>query len=314
MKEMTSFMARTLSRSALVLVGGPHYGAPRMPSPPLLALRRAAAAAAVALAAGGALVAAAPASATTETASSGPVAAAFSYTKAGALQWKDLRVQVTRNGVQAFDGVPAAPDCKVPYCVPAGAGNGSRSLRVVDLDADGEPEILVDLYTGGAHCCSVTELLRWTGTGYAAQTRDWADAGYTLVDAPPGGVPAFISGDVRFAYAFASFADSRFPVQVLTFKGGTWHDVTRARPETLRAESARLAREYRRRRSGEYALGVLAAWVADQYRLGRRATADRFVAAELRAGRLRGAKAWPRGKAYVKLLRRSLRAWGYAKA
>src|SRR5262245_46897289 len=32
------------------------------------------------------------------------------------------------------------------------------SARVRDLDADGEPEVFLDTYTGGAHCCSVTHV------------------------------------------------------------------------------------------------------------------------------------------------------------
>ena len=36
-----------------------------------------------------------------------------------------------------------------------------RPLTVRDLDGDGEPEVLVDLYTGGAHCCFYTVILRF---------------------------------------------------------------------------------------------------------------------------------------------------------
>jgi hypothetical protein len=185
------------------------------------------------------------------------------------------------------------------------------SLRVVDLDGDGEPEVVVDLYTGGAHCCFISEVLRWTGAGYAATTRNWADSGYTLEVGAGGAAATFVTADARFAYAFASFADSAFPVQLLNFRAGSWEDVTVAHPESIRADISRLAKAYRKRRKGRYALGILAAWVADEYRIGHRARADRFVAGELRAGRLRGLKPWPERKAYIKALRRSLRAWGY---
>jgi hypothetical protein len=258
-----------------------------------------------------ALLAAAPALATTETASGGDVQATFTYTKVSDFEWKDLRLQITRAGQPAFDAAPAATDCEVPYCAPLGAATGKGSLRVVDLDADGEPEVVLDLYTGGAHCCVVSEVLRWTGTGYAAVSRNWADPGYQLVE--QAGAPAtFVTGDARFAYVFASFADSRFPVRLLTFRGGTWQDVTREHPDSIRADAGRWAKEYRKRRDSGFGLGVLAAWVADEYLLGRRTTADRFVNAELRAGRLRGDRYWPRGKGYITVLRKRLRAWGYA--
>jgi hypothetical protein len=102
-------------------------------------------------------------------------------------------------------------------------------------------------------------------------------------------------------------------MRLLTFRAGAWSDVTRARPETLRADAARWMKEYKKRRKGTRALGFLAAWVADEYRLGPsgHVTADRFLNAELRAGRLRADRAWPRGKAHVSTLKRRLKAWGY---
>lgn len=260
-----------------------------------------------------ALAAAAPADAATERAASGAVSATLSYRKGGDSRWRGLQLRVARAGVPAFAAVARGPGCRVPHCAPAGAAAGGRSLRVLDVDADGEPEVLVDLYTGGAHCCTVTELLHWTGAGYAVTTHDWLDAGYALDDRGRGRV-AFVTGDARFAYAFSSYADSRFPVVILEAQQGVWRDVTRAHPETLRAEAARLRGEYDRRRGGPFALGILAAWVADEERLGRGAHANGVVRAELRAGRLRGMPPWPAGRAYVRELRRTLRAWGYTAA
>lgn len=253
-----------------------------------------------------ALVVAAPAAAETETASFGAVSATFSYTKVDVLQYDGMTVQITRAGAVAFDGVAQAKGCEPPYCAPAKAAD-DRSLRVVDLDGDGEPEVIVDLYTGGAHCCTIAEVFRWTGKAYVSVTRGFADFGYTL----DGGT--FVTGDARFAYAFASFADSAMPVRLLAFRAGTWSDVTRAHPETLRADAARWLKEYKKRRKGTRALGLLAAWVADEYRLGtsHRAAADRFLTAELRAGRLRADQSWPHGKSYVSALKQRLRAWGY---
>jgi len=70
-------------------------------------------------------------------------------------------------------------------------------------------------------------------------------------------------------------------------------------------------REYRKRRSGKFSLGVLAAWTADQYLLGRRKAAHRFLEAERRAGRLRAPQGYKAKGAYIRQLERRLRAWGY---
>lgn len=247
------------------------------------------------------------ASAETESASLGAVSAAFSYKKIGHFEYEGLTLTITRGGAVAFDGVAVPEQCPLPYCAPGGSVD-ERSLRVVDLDGDAEPEVVVDFYTGGAHCCLVAQVYRFDGmAGYVATARDFADFGYTLADG------IFATGDARFAYAFASFADSAMPVRLLTFSHGAWKDVTRAHPETLRADAARWLKDYKKRRSGPRALGILAAWVADEYRLGRRASADAFLRAELRAGRLRGDRYWPRGKTYISALQRRLRAWGYAR-
>jgi hypothetical protein len=251
----------------------------------------------------------------TETATSGAVTATFTYADAGEGRWTGLRIVVTRGGQQVFDSAPTVDGCEPPYCAPADPFTSRGSIRATDLDGDGEPEILVDVYSGGAHCCLISEVLRWTGTGYATFVHDFADFGYTLQPAAgPGQPQTFLTGDPRFAYAFASFADSPFPVQLLTLTGGAWHDATRTHPESLRADAARLRKEYMKRRNGTRSLGVLAAWVADQYRLGARAKADQFLDAELRAGRLKGDTYWPRRKTYISTLKRRLKAWGYTAA
>jgi hypothetical protein len=244
----------------------------------------------------------------TETASAGAVTAAFSYTDAGDGKWEDMKLTVTRAGVTAFDAPPAVEGCEAPYCAPGGAAADGSSVRVADLDGDGEPEVVIGVYTGGAHCCTVAEVLRWNGSGYTATTRDFADYGFVIDD---HGI--FVTGDQRFAYAFASFADSPFPVRLLTYAAGTWKDVTAKHPETLRTEAARLRKDYMKRRNGTRALGLLAAWAADEYRLGHQRQVKAFLASELRAGRLKGDRLCPRGKPYISVLERRLKAWGYTR-
>ena len=57
-----------------------------------------------------------------------------------------------------------------------------QPLRIIDLDGDGEPEVLVDLYTGGAHCCWATLFLRWDGHTYRSMQHLWGDPSYDLSD------------------------------------------------------------------------------------------------------------------------------------
>src|SRR5881275_3242188 len=106
-----------------------------------------------------ALLAFAPAAgATTETASSGAVTAKFSWAKKSEFQYTNLHLTIVRAGVTAFDG-PTPPSCTDPDCGfwPGGLGRTS-SVTVADLDGDGEPEAIVGVYSGGAHCCVFTEI------------------------------------------------------------------------------------------------------------------------------------------------------------
>jgi len=247
-----------------------------------------------------------------QVAASGQVHATFAFDEPKEYQYSDLWLTVRRAGQVAFDAPVDIKTCEEPYCSPAGVNQDEDALRVRDLDGDGEPEVLLDVFTGGAHCCSASWLLRWTGASYERSTRQWGNVGYRLSDVDDDGVPEFRSADDRFAYAFASYADSAFPVRVLSYRQGRFLDVTKRHKTLVRSDAKRWKREYRKRRSGLYFLGVLAAWTADQYVLGNKREAHRFLDAERRAGRLQSAfKAWKSGAAFIRQLKKRLRNWGY---
>jgi hypothetical protein len=99
---------------------------------------------------------------------------------------------------------------------------------------------------------------------------------------------------------------------VLSYRRGRFSDVTRSHKALVRSDARRWKREYRKRRDGHRSLGVLAAWTADQYVMGRKHQAHRFLAGERRAGRLRSAfESWKSGGAFISQLKRRLRRWGY---
>jgi hypothetical protein len=256
-------------------------------------------------------VAATPASAAEFSASNGSVAARLTFDQPSEIEYTNLHLAVTRAGAPAFDAAVTVPECPEPLCRPSGFPAGSSALSLRDLDGDGEPEVLVDEFTGGAHCCSVTWILRWDGTTYTAVTRNWADPGYRLEDIDGDGVPEFRTADPRFAYAFTAYAFSGFPVMIVAYRQGVFRDVTRRHKALVERDARRQLREYRKRRGGKLSLGVLAAWTADQYLLGRRRAAHRFLDAERRAGRLRSPQGWKSKGAYIRQLERRLRAWGY---
>ena len=218
-------------------------------------------------------VAAAPAQAVTETATSGAVTATFTYSKKAIKdapfggRYRNLRLKVARAGVLAYDRKVRVPDCAEPYCIPA--GYKESSVRATDLNGDGEPEVLLDVYTGGAHCCIWSLVLAWNGSAYRSRTQDWLDVGYKLTDTDKDGKQEFVSADARFAYEFASFAGSGFPVSILNFDPAQgFVDVTGTFPDAIRHDRDQWWKSYLKQRKHGETLGVLAAWAADEARLG----------------------------------------------
>src|SRR5262249_6124187 len=183
---------------------------------------------------------------------------------------------------------------------------------VADLDGDGEPEVEVDLYSGGAHCCYLLYVYRWNGSLYAAQQLDTASAGYKQRDLDGDGLPEWVSGDPRFEYLFTSFAASASPLRIYDYSDGRFVAVTDAYPGLVRKDAAMWWRVYRRRPSNEDQdnRGLLAAWAADMCALGQSAKVWPALDAAHRAGKLTG-PGGPTGNAYLAKLRAKLGAFGY---
>lgn len=260
-----------------------------------LRLRKAPAGAALAL--GLMLVAPGVASAAdggTATASAGAVQATFTW---AAAQYgnKDPHLVVTRAGAPAFDGSPvvAGSACSEDGCVYAASGKRDTPLQVVDLDADGEPEVLVDAYTGGAHCCALTEILRFDGTTYAPSEASWGNIGYDLKDLDNDGRPEFVTADDAFSYAFSSYAGSFHPPLVLDYDAaakGLFSDVTRRFPALARKNAKDALHTLARARRQHFeTLGAVSAYVADLYLLGRGREVRPYLARARKRGDLRNA-------------------------
>jgi hypothetical protein len=112
--------------------------------------------------------------------SSGAVQATLSFDKESDFAYTNVRLRIVRDGAAAFDG-PVTEPCRECPVSPAGRGEDD-SMRVVDLNGDGEPEVLIDLYTGGAHCCTFALVYGFSpGSGtYERAVNDFLDAGYVL--------------------------------------------------------------------------------------------------------------------------------------
>jgi hypothetical protein len=249
-----------------------------------------------------------------ETRSSGSVSATLTYSPSDAGIENEL--VITRAGAEAFRGTTGVADCgeQTSFCAPAAALQGppAESLTVSDLDGDGEPEVIVDIYTGGAHCCTVSEVYRLSSEGYVSNSKYWGNSGYRLNDLGGDAAPEFLSQDDRFAYAFASYAYSAMPVRILRYKAGKWTVVTKRFRSQIKRDAATQWRYFRSANKtktlGE-PRGLAAAWAADQYMLGMRRSALKTLRKEARRGRLFGTPGT--AAAFIKKLDHQLRRWGY---
>lgn len=239
-----------------------------------------------------------------DTAQAGNVSASLTWLKTGRYQYGGIRLTIARDGAPVVDRARIGDRYVQPV-----------DVNVADLDGDGEQEVIVDLYTGGAHCCEYSRVYRYdAATGSYTNVRHmWGDPGYRLEDLDGDGRPEFVTADDAFAYRFTDYAASGLPIQILSYSGGSFADVTRAFPAQVGEDAAQWLRVYdsaRRRHGPKDLKGIAAAYVADEYLLGDGVTAEAFLTAARESGDLGGFG----GSAtrFVDRLHRFLSARGYS--
>jgi subtilisin-like proprotein convertase family protein len=249
------------------------------------------------------------------TLSRGAVSADLSYRETHG-SYSDLRVAIRRHGRVAFSDAVARVACHDCAVSGLSAIFNSHPLTIRDLDGDGEPEVLVDLYTGGAHCCFYTVVFRWDGQRYRGSPILWGDPGYELRDLNHDGRPELVTADDRFAYTFTYYAASALPIRILHYDHGRFVDATGEFPALVRSEAAELRSEYLKTRGPDADVrGILAAYLADEYRLGRSAEGWQLVDEAYRRGDVSTPRVdaiWPAGQKYLTALRSFLAKSGYA--
>jgi hypothetical protein len=244
-----------------------------------------------------------------EKASSGAVEAEFSYDyDKQKFDFSNLHLTIRRSGVVLLDG-PVKPLRPETVAWPSGRG---KSIDVRSLDRDPEPEVVLDLYTGGAHCCWYSEVFRYVAStnAYPKLVHMWGNVGYRPADLNHDGLREFVSADDRFAYEFTSFAGSTFPIQIWDYRAEKFVNVTRKFPAAIRRDARRQWRWALPKRARRAEVGPLAAWTADECMLRHCRSAFRQLEALRRAHRIgRGWDATPRK--FLSHLRRFLRRTGY---
>lgn len=249
----------------------------------------------------------------TETASAGNVTATIAW-DAAEYGIANGRLKIDRAGVTAFNA--AIPDVLCDGCITS-VVEENHNVEVRDLDGDGEPEVLVNGYTGGAHCCVLLGIWDYRAPAgiYGAVVRNFGSSSFNLIDLDGDGRPELQTDDVRFEDLFSSHAASFPPPRILSYGRpngvARFKDVTKRFPAIIRrnaAEAKKLFKEFSARDGITDAGGVVSAYVADQYLLGRGQVGLRELDRQAKKGILGTRK---QAKAFRKRLLGFLHRFGY---
>lgn len=98
------------------------------------------------------------------------------------------------------------------------------SIEADDLEGNGKKLILIEYYTGGAHCCEYVEACQFiNGKFVSLDTIYWGNVSYKLVDLKKDGKLELEGYNDMFAYAFTNFAQSAFAYAIYKFKNGKFY-------------------------------------------------------------------------------------------
>ena len=260
---------------------------------------------------------------TVETATNGTVTAELSYVKRRRgrngfrfIEYRDFRVKITRAGAVLYDQ-PVGEPCD-QFCSPTESALTGKHVGLRDLNADGEPEAIVDLFTGGASCCVLA-----LAYGYDAAANTYRRAeldtggGFVARDLDKDGVIELVGDDFRFRGLFTCGACGPRPVRIWHWGLHRFPVVTTDYPAKIRQHARRMRRFYarvRHRNEAAFVKGALTPLAADLCLLDKCGRGFRLVRAAIRRGELDRRSEFdvsPLGPNYLRALKRFLRRTGY---
>ena len=253
--------------------------------------------------------------ATTQTAESGNVTATFTFSGSYP-NFTVLHLTIAQGSTVFYDEPVTSKLCG-SYCAPASPSDKTSSVHILNVEHDGQPDVVLDLYNGNTHCCSIEQIFSFDpGTMTYAMTQHYfGDPGEEIVDLGHNGRYQFLTADDAFAYEFTDFAASGLPIQIFTFSHRHFFNVTRHYPKLIARDAARWLKAFNSMATQHYpdSVGVVAAWAADEELLGHVKLVNSFLAMQLKAGHLNSALSpeEPGGARFVAKLRKFLRTHGY---
>jgi hypothetical protein len=254
----------------------------------------------------------------TQSGHSGDVSATFSF--AGTfLNFTHQRLKIVRAGKVLYNQPVTSPatECGT-QCGPGAFGSHASSVTVMDIESDGQPDVILSLFSGGANCCFIDQVFSLNAgkTTYVKTDHDFLYEGAAIKRLAANGPPEFLSANGAFIGEFTDNADSGAPIQIWSFSAHRFRDVTRARyPNLIKADAARWLKLFKHPQVKNNTVGLIAAWAADEELLGQDKLVQSTLAFEAAKGDLRAPPGamLKSGKPFIKALNRFLIKNGYEK-
>ena len=259
-----------------------------------------------------------------ESATTGDVTAELTYVKVqrgrGEFRFDeflDFRVRVVRAGQVLYDKRIGKP-CQ-RFCSPTESALTGKHVGLRDLNGDGEPEAIVDLFTGGSSCCVFVYAYGFDAAANVyRRARLDTGGGFVVRDYDDDGVIELVGDDFRFRGLFTCGACGSRPIRIWHYGLRRFEVVTPTFPAPIRTHARRMKRIYERVRHRKdapvFVKGALAPYAADLCLLDRCGAGLRLVRLAIRRGELNRRSDFdvsPHGAAFLSALKRFLRRSGY---
>jgi hypothetical protein len=183
-----------------------------------------------------------------------------------------MQIKITRRGELISEDVVSMANLSSPGIKTVKTAR-VIDFKILDLDNDKEPEILVDLLVDGENNLKGYYSVIYRYSPIKKEYRDlqqkWGLTSYQLKTDNQDN-PILIHYDQRFSQQFKVYSPEQLPLQIFKYQFGEWQDVTRQYAELIKEHNSALWQEVNKRsRLKQDLKGVLAAYLAQQYLLGQ---------------------------------------------
>ncbi|MCA9838256.1 MAG: hypothetical protein KC422_15160 [Trueperaceae bacterium] len=108
-----------------------------------------------------------------------------------------------------------------------------------DINKNGIPDIEIQSFSGGAHCCFGTTVLELSSPAAVIFDHPFSECPAVAEDLDNDGIPEYQSCDDRWAYEYCSYAESPLPTVVWRWNGDVYELASQDYPQAYQAELSR---------------------------------------------------------------------------